>query len=307
MKNIDYFSNLSLLFPNDTKFNILVAFSALPPYSKYVIRKLCGENLFDSSISGNKLTNNEIEHLNRYVIPNMSFDLFRMKKYSLNSSFENTPKFVEINDNRNHYKNLLIELFGLENLDRANRIVVKLTSELKKEKTRETMIKYIYENVDKIREKLDLCQLTDIPEHGKLSEQELEFDKICSSKLFRDYKKEYIIRTIKLTMALKGIPFSNRLSELLNFFKNNLSAVLQNLRRQIFISYGFISDSVVDDEINFDKIVRDAYNLIKSDPEIAEEDIYKFLLLYLDCDEEKVSNSEVLNVERGNNNELYRK
>ena len=31
---------------------------------------------------------------------------------------------------------------------------------------------------------------TDISENVELSEQELEFDKICSSKLFRDYKRE---------------------------------------------------------------------------------------------------------------------
>lgn len=294
------FNSIYELFPEENKLKILIVYSMLPSYSKYVIKKGCGIDLKSKDKCKIELTEKEVNHLHYYIIPFVKENIINISKvgYIRDKSINN--EINEVKQLHNLYTDLLIEKFGVENYVKANSIILSNVRKKEGLENKQQLIDFILENEKLIVKKLSLMEISQKNEPNNLSSEEIKFQKICNSKLFGLFDKIAIIKTIKITMILNNLPYTNKLSVLLPFLENNLASVLNNLRKQLYIKYEYISSEIVDDTNLLEIQIMETIPILLDDPQIKFKDLSYLISIYLEVsqyDVERFLDTNKINVQ----------
>lgn len=284
------FNSIYELFPKDNKIRVLMVYSMLPNYSKYVMKKVCGINLESGNECGLELTEKETEHLYSYVIPFIKENIINISK---GGYLKDKSKYSEINQIKNlhnFYTRLLIDKFGVDNYRKANLIVLNSVRKKEDLDNKQQLIDYVLKNENFIKKKLSLNTTCQSQDSNNYSPTEIKLQKICNSKLFVLFDKTTIIKTVKITMILNGVPYTNKLSVLVGFLENNLASVLYNLRKQLYIKYEFISSATIDDTDLLAKKNKEVIQILLDDPQIKWEDLSYLISIYLEVNQSDVDN-----------------
>lgn len=302
-------------FPNESKVNVLLAISSLPEYSKYILRKLFGEdfksakliecefaendrNLFISQICKDlsqfidfsSLTEKEKLSFNFEVLPNLisKVNSNRLRTYIDSDNLENIKTESRVEKAKLQRK--IAEYFGFNNYYLVYNLIKKNPMK-KRGLLAFKQLNIVLENEkENVWDELEKRKQNGVEIYTDLSPVENDFLRILNLNTFCDYLIENVIKAIKFSMVISGVPYSNRLSVLVEFVKNNFYLVAKTIKEGIFLKFD-ISEDYFDDYYKLNNLISEAYKDLLDDPEMNIVEAQRNLHFYVTFSKELIITS----------------
>lgn len=298
-------------FPNENKINVLYAISSLSEYSKYILRKLFGEDFKNAKLTNSVLIEkNEkdllLNQINNEIKQYIDFScLTEKEKKTFN--FDILPTLTsKINSNQLRIYTDSCNLDNLQTESRKEKAKLQRKSAyyfgfnnyllvynlIKKDPTKKRGLldfkqlnNVIEQKKDEIWNELEKRKQNGVEIEMELSPLEIELLRILNLKVFSNYLIEDVIKIIKFSMLMSGITYSNRLSVLIDFVKNNFYLVTRIINSGLYLKYN-ISDEYFDDYYKLNHLMSQAYHDLLDDPEINIVEVQRNLHFYLTSSKE---------------------
>lgn len=267
-------------FPKEGKINVLYAISLLSDYSKYILRKIFGMDFKQAIL--NLDFNEQLDDNNIYKYLNLDMLTDKEKTIFIHEILVNLKTTLDLLHDTNNlqvsdidldefrhdkakFERKVAEYFGFKNYYMVLNIIKKQILKNKRKMGFKQYSEALELEKETIMDEINLRINNGVDIKLTLSPLEQEFLKLLNLKMFSNYLIGNVIKAIKFAMLSSGNVYSNRLSELVDFAKNNIFLIANILKTKSYLKIN-LSVDYFDDYYSLNSLMSSAFTELLNDP-----------------------------------------